>query len=225
MKPKQLLPAVMLLLLFSQHSFASGGNIMGQVVDTTNKLPLIDATVVLDCKGNQQSVMTNEHGYYYASNIPAGAYTIIVVNHGTTYKMAVNLATDQTREVNFNVSDVVDMPTIEVHYVEPVIDPVDPTKHILDRKQICEMPITKIAELAVNEPGVEEFNGQYYVHGARAGGLAYYVDGCKVLGDPGIPLCGLDSYRSYTDFIPAKYGDVTGGVIAIETRNYFKQNR
>jgi hypothetical protein len=89
MKPKQLLPAVILLLLFSgsRFSYASGGNIMGQVVDTSAKEPLGFATVVLDCKGSQRDFTTNENGYYYASNIPAGVYTVILVNEGKTYKI------------------------------------------------------------------------------------------------------------------------------------------
>jgi hypothetical protein len=36
-----------------------------------------------------------------------------------------------------------------------------------------------------------------------------------------IPLCGLDTYEIYTGFIPPKYGDTAGGVVVLETRNYF----
>ena len=63
----------------------------------------------------------------------------------------------------------------------------------------------------------------YYVRGSRSGGMAYYIDGGKVMGSPDIPLCGLDNYRMYSGHVPAKYGDALGGIVVIETRNYFSE--
>ena len=85
---KALLGRISALFLISLGSISSfAGNIMGQVMDTTNHKPLGDATVVLDCKGVQRNFTTNENGFYYASNIPGGEYQVVVVNMSSTYKL------------------------------------------------------------------------------------------------------------------------------------------
>ena len=45
----------------------------------------------------------------------------------------------------------------------------------------------------------------------------------------GVPPDAINSMTVYTGGLPARYGDVTGGVVAIETKSYFdlyqQQNR
>ena len=80
MKSKHFLQSacMLFLLLGFQFSFASysGGNVMGRVTDPDTKAPAGGVTVVLECLGNQMMVTTNDSGYYYASNLPAGIYTV-----------------------------------------------------------------------------------------------------------------------------------------------------
>jgi hypothetical protein len=181
----------------------------------------------LDCKGVQSVYYTNEHGFYYASNIPAGEYIVAVVNMNTTYKKTVAVSTDETREINFEVSGVIEIIPIEVNggvTEKPLLNVFDPDAIVLDRKDVKETLALNIHDIAGTQPGIVEVNGEDYVRGARAGSLVYYIDNCKTMGDPEIPLCGLDTYRVYTGFIPPKYGDTVGGVIVMETRNYFKEH-
>jgi outer membrane receptor protein involved in Fe transport len=52
--------------------------------------------------------------------------------------------------------------------------------------------------------------------------MAYYVDGVKVTGtNPGVSPDAISRVSVYTGGLPACYGDVTGGVVAIETKSYF----
>ena len=37
----------------------------------------------------------------------------------------------------------------------------------------------------------------------------------------GVPNEAINSFSVYTGGVPAKYGDVTGGIVAIETKSYF----
>jgi len=127
-----------------------------------------------------------------------------------------NKTLDLQLGVSINMKDVII--TFETN---PIIDPIDPQIDILKREDIRRMPIIGTGGLAEIKSGVVKSNGEYYVRGARAGGLAYYIDGCRVMGNPDIPLCGLDTYRMYNGFIPPKYGDATGGVVVMETRNFF----
>jgi outer membrane receptor protein involved in Fe transport len=48
-----------------------------------------------------------------------------------------------------------------------------------------------------------------------------YLDGVKISGGvPRVPPSAISSVSVYTGGLPARYGDVTGGVIVFETRTY-----
>jgi hypothetical protein len=67
-----------------------------------------------------------------------------------------------------------------------------------------------------------EETGQLYFRGARPESMGYYTDGVKqqdVL--RGVPGSSIGSMTVYVGGIPAKYGDITGGVVVIETKSYF----
>ena len=65
-------------------------------------------------------------------------------------------------------------------------------------------------------------NGELYFKGARNGTSVYYIDGIKLTGAlANLPARSYASIQVYTGGVPAKYGDTTGGVVAIETQSYF----
>jgi hypothetical protein len=220
---------LLLLAFVFQFSFASniGGSIMGQVTDPDTKEPVSFASVIFENQGTQKVFVTNESGYYYASNIPAGVYNITATymsKHITleNYK----LSNDENKTLDIQIGLAVDMGGVEIFTTSTrgsIVDPIDPQKDILIRDEIRRMPITSVVDIAGLKSGVVKSNGEYYVRGSRAGGLSYYIDGCRVMGNPDIPLCGLDTYRLYNGFIPPKYGDALGGVVVMETRNYFSE--
>jgi hypothetical protein len=220
---------LLMLCLFLHPAFAAlgGGSITGQVTDPETKEPVAFATVILESQGTQHEYTTNEHGYYYASNIMPGIYSITVAfmsKRATTPD--VKLSSDEQLALNFELGVAQAIGPVDIVATKgrkPLIDPLDPTNALLDRDDIKKMPITNISQVTEQQTGVVQVNGETYVHGARAGSVSYYIDGCLIMGSPDIPLCGLDTYRSYTGFIPPKYGDTTGGVIVMETRNYFSE--
>lgn len=230
MKNKKHLQVLLIVGLMMSHFFTfatTGGSVMGQVTDPESKEPIASATVIFDCKGNQLVFTTNDNGYYYASNIPAGTYKV-------TYMFMSNKITvpdyivgnDQTKQLDVALSmSVIGDDIIVVVDKSPVslINPLDPQLHILDRKIIKELAITNVSQIAAIEPGITEVDGQYYVKGSRQGSLSYYIDGCKIMGSPNIPLCGLQTFRTITGYVPARYGDSTGGVVVIDTRSYFTE--
>ena len=63
--------------------------------------------------------------------------------------------------------------------------------------------------------------GELYFKGSRSDAVAYYVDGVKMPSLAAVAPHSIASYSVYTGGLPAKYGDVTGGVVAIETMSYF----
>jgi len=230
MKTQNTIRAAGLLLLscLFQLSFANiiGGNLMGRVTDPETKEPIDGATVILENQGSQKVYYTNESGYYYASNVPAGVYniTITYMSNKTTVP-AYKIGNDDERALDIQLGMAVNMKdVIVVIDRDAIIDPLNPQSDILRHKDLKDTPIKVVSDIAEMKAGVVKQNGEYHVHGARAGGLAYYIDGCRVMGSPDIPLCGLDSYRMYSGYIPAKYGDSNGAVVVIETRNFFSEH-
>jgi hypothetical protein len=227
LKPFRVLSLLAAIFTFGL-SFAAfgGGSIVGQVTDPETKEPIEFATVVINCRGIEKVYITDAKGYYYAGNIPAGTYTITASYIGKTIQLEpVTVASDETREVNIALGNTITINEKTVYgkkSEKPLLNIFDPTAQTLDRADLAHKPITKVQDIPaiLNIPEIE---GNYYVRGSREGGLAWYIDGCKIMGDPNIPVCGVQTFRSYTNFLPAKYGDTNGGVVVIETRNWFTE--
>ena len=217
----------MLLMLGFQLVSATpgGGSVMGRVTDPDTKAPLADITVVFECQGSQKGFTTNDSGYYYTSNLPAGLYSVtasFMSNHVTITGVKVGDGDQKIVDIEFSASLTLTIDTI-IRFRNPLIDPIDIgiDKHY--RIDFIDKPVTKLAELIETAPGVTEVNGVFYVKGAREGSLTYVIDGSPVM-VADIPLCGLETYTVYTGFIPVKYGDTVGGVVVMETRNFFSEN-
>jgi hypothetical protein len=107
----------------------------------------------------------------------------------------------------------------------PLIDPEEPGKTTLIHTQIKRDPTRKnLVKLASTAgPGVYKApnSDDLYFKGARADAMVYFVDGVKMNTLTGVPPDAVNSISVYTGGVPAKYGDFTGGVIAIETKTYF----
>ncbi len=228
MKTKLTRAAGLLLLLLTSHflfAASGGGSIMGQVVDPDTKDPVDGAMVVLENQGTEKLFYTNEKGYYYASNIPAGVYKVTVsyLSHKSIVE-GVKVSSDESYVVDVALAVTTTMTEIPITtYRVPLVDDIDIRNGTLERNIIKNMPLVSVGELGETQAATVKIGNDYYVRGARAGGMAYYIDGGKVMGSPNIPLCGLQTYRMYDGFIPAKYGDALGGVVVIETRNYFSE--
>ena len=78
--------------------------------------------------------------------------------------------------------------------------------------------------ISVSVPGVKlsDDGQQLYFRGSRPQNVSTFVDGVKLpeSGIPRIPRGAIKNISVYTGGVPAKYGDVTGGVIIYETKSY-----
>lgn len=200
---------------------------MGRVTDPDTKAPAGGVTVVIECRGNNTMVTTNDSGYYYASNLPSGIYTITAAymsNHSTVTN--VKVGADDQKIVDVELSTgvaITEIPIVTTRTYHPaIIDPYQITTARLERSDFTKEAINKVSDITARQAGVTDINGVFYVRGAREGSLVYYIDGgLAMAASENIPLVGLDTYEIYTGYIPARYGDTVGGVVVLETRNYF----
>lgn len=228
MKTLKVLPLLCALLLLSALARAGGtGSIIGHVIDTSsNDAPVDFANVVLVSQGNNLNYQTDLNGFFYATNIATGSYDIKVSYLGKVYVMNdVAVQAEQSIEIDFKLGIVTTLDSIVVSVKKPagaLFNKLDPYDGTLTSTTLDNKPIQTVTSIIELYPSVMVIDDQVYIKGARDGSLKYVIDGSPTMGGGGsIPMCGLQSYRPYLAFIPAKFGDTTGGIAAIETRSFF----
>ncbi len=64
-----------------------------------------------------------------------------------------------------------------------------------------------------------------YMRGSRTGSNGYYIDGNRVVGTGNVPGLGIAEIIVLTGGVPAEYGDCTGGLVIITTKDYKTEMR
>ena len=205
------------------------GEIHGKVLDDTGEgIPF--CVVRAQQGGTSLGVEADVDGRFALKPLPVGEYEVSVLYPGYQTYLIEGVRVDPgliTRLKDVVLTSVL-KPVVVERYIweEPLIRPDDPSRMVMTTAQIKTNATRKdpVKMIASMTPGVTKARNsdELYFRGSRAGAMAYYVDGVKVTGtDPGVPSGAINSVSVYTGGLPAKYGDVTGGVVAIETKSYF----
>lgn len=210
---------IVLLLLTGPLAMAQLGKISGKLTDNGTELPftrlqLRDGSTIID------QTQTDIDGNYKFAKIEPGQYQIyaksgeiertfgIVISPGETeYK---DLAMTVRTEDNIIYADEI--------FTE------DPIQFItLTRKEIKAMPNTRTSmiDYVGSLPGITQpdHGKNVNVRGQRPGGTVMFVDGQKVYGDNQVPQAAINQVTMVSGGVPAEFGDVTGGIILINTYN------
>jgi hypothetical protein len=218
-------------LLLSLCIHAQPGEIHGRILDA-DSVPLYMASAVA-LRGDQLVGATaDEQGRFVLKPLQPGIYTVRVSYVGKVAHEEVNVRVNPdkiTRLGSITLKSNTDLIGIEVVYNRwepPLIDPEEPSKLTLVASQFEDNPLRKnpVALIASSSPDIYKApnSEELYFRGSRSDAMAYFVDGVKVPGRlSGVPPASIASITMYTGGLPARYGDVTGGVVAIETKSYF----
>lgn len=93
------------------------------------------------------------------------------------------------------------------------------SRSTITREDISRLPVRSVNGIASTVGGVntnESFD-EIYIRGSRNGTDAYYLDGIRISNPDAIPKSFIGNVNVYTSGIPANYGDLTGGVISVES--------
>lgn len=205
------------------------GEIHGKVIDDEGA-PLIFVNVIAEQGALRSGAETDDQGRYVLKPLPAGVYTV-----RTSFTGLIGVEISQVRvdaDLINTMADIVMAPgvmgAVEVkayRWEEPLIRKDDPARMTITASQIKTNAVRKdpVAMVAKFTPGVTKAsNGDgLYFRGARTDAMCYFVDGVKMQALTGVPPDAINSITVYTGGLPAKYGDVTGGVVAIDTKSYF----
>lgn len=205
------------------------GEIHGKVKGSSGEAVMF-GVVRAEQGGVVHGVEAGEDGRFVLKPLPSGEYTVTV--------QAAGYHTDTIFGVRVDPGLIVRLPDVVLssllatvvvkgyHWEEPLIRVDDPSRMVITAVQIKKNPtrLDPVRMIASLTPGVTKAAGsdELYFRGSRTGAMAYYVDGVKVTGsNPGVSAEAISRISIYTGGLPACYGDVTGGVVAIETKSYF----
>lgn len=205
-------------LVFAQNT----GKIAGVVTDAGTGDPLPGAQVIL--VGTTLGTITDADGNYFVIGVPVGTYDVQArfVGYQENTVSGVNVSSGYTQEVNFALSEGVDLGEIVVEYERPLIqkDAVGVPK-IVDAEQIVNLPVRGATAVAAIQAGVvnDEGSGTLNVRGGRGAEVTYYIDGVKVVGTAALPQSAVQEQEMIIGNISARYGDAMSGIINITTKS------
>lgn len=232
-------------LLFSNFyvfSQAGLGTLKGKVKDAVNGTPLgMSKVVIIQNSAAKGGAQTDANGEFQINGIQPGTYNVKVTNAEGYQPYMIEEVSISPDRITFLDNIVLNKPGQSgtekekdltevkvVRYKVPLIDKDGGASGAkVTRQDISRMPVRSAAAIAQSVGGVnsDEGSGAISVRGSRSDATYYFIDGIKVRGSSNLPKSALEEVSVITGGVPANYGDVTGGVIAITTRgpasNYF----
>jgi hypothetical protein len=224
------------LLIFSV-SFVSGqstGSIKGKVIEKGTKLPISNAHVYIEIGGQKVGTLTNLDGEFHLKTLQSGTHELHVVSMGFSDYVLSGINVFPGRPTFLDDIKMQDHAltlggddgfVVKAEYVRKVIDPLDPTMKSLVAEEFENMPgnhnINEIVKTISPEIQMPDNGAGMIVRGARSGSSQYMLDGMKMENMSSVVAYSINSVSVYTGGIPAQYGDMTGGIIIIETKSYF----
>jgi hypothetical protein len=227
-----------LSLLPAAHAQATGGNLIGKVLDKSGS-PLPGATVTVTQKetGLTRNTVTESDGNFRLPSLPSGTYTVQVELNGfataTSENVTISVATQ--REITFDLSPSTVSETINVVAEAPLVQTTPAVGAVIDQKQIENLPLNgrQFANLAVLAPGTSlNYNsdptkpGQLTIalNGGIGRNVNFIVDGGDNTDDTiggalqNFNLESVQEFNIQTQQYKAEYGRSSGGVLTVVTK-------
>jgi outer membrane receptor protein involved in Fe transport len=222
---------VLLFLGASSVAFGQAGDITGRVVDE-KKEPVINAVVqAFDGGILKGTAVSDIDGNYDIKPLEPATYFLVVKALGFNDQKITDIVVSPDKTTGVNVAMEIKSNTLGavtiVRYKTPLVDPyATGSNGHLDKDQIDHAPVLTTDELVALTPGVyqqsrrQDDRSGVSIGGSRSEGTLYIIDGVQKRGNYGTNLSqgSIEQIEVLTSGIPAKYGDVSGGVVNITTR-------
>jgi len=223
-----LLGFICIFLTPSLYAQVGSGTLKGKLTDSETGEPLPFVNIVLQ-SGDRQVAggATDFDGDYTIKPIPPGTYNVLVsyVGYNAQQINSVRVNNEKITFLDIKLESGVKLDEFEViEYTVPLIDKDGgSTGATVTRDDIVKMPGRSATSIATTVGGVQQTNDGVSIRGAREGNTFFYIDGIKIRGSTNLPKAAIEEVQVLTGGIPANYGDVTGGLIAITTRGASSQ--
>lgn len=220
------------LLFFASFSFGQGsmGDVMGTMFEKSDsKEPAFMAKVWVENGAAKIGAIVDENGRFRISAIPVGTYKLYgqygldSLTRDIVFKVEANGIVNVGRIDILEDVQITDVVVVKGQISAPLINFGDAGQKRIDVLDIMQSPVrnspadliaSKNSDIKVTD------DGELIIRGARAGDMAYFIDGIKMQEMKAIPSVAIGGITVYSSAIPAAYGDTTGGVIIMETKSY-----
>jgi len=180
--------------------------------------------------GTAFAAVSNERGYYFINNVPAGVFIVRAQYIGFAPAEARNVRVyaGQTLTVDFSLEQhAVEVTGVTVRVEQTPIVPRDQvtSKMILQGEMIQVLPVDVMTDMLRLQPGVVEGRGgNLTLRGGRPGEAATYIDGALVRSLTGAQTISVGSNALVevsvtTGAMGAEYGEAQSGVVSLVTRS------
>lgn len=205
------------------------GTISGQVLDSDNGESLIGVNVII--KGTSFGTATDFDGNYSINNIKVGEYAIEFSYIGYERKLFTGIVVKPNETTILNTTLGMQALTSDQEVVivgeRPIFDVEKSNSSAkVSKDDIQASTVRKIQDVVGLQAGVVKDATGIYIKGGRAYETGYVVDGVSAqdpLAGTGFGLdLGSNSFQSVevtTGGVGAEYGDVTSGVVAVQTQD------
>ncbi len=219
---------LLFFLLVPGAAFAQG-SIAGRITDAQSGQTLVGVNVIVS--GTTQGAASESDGAYRIPTIAPGSYNIRVsyIGYETKLFTGIEVIDGETTELDVALSRAVLSTEDEVVIVgeDPLIDVEQArTKVSITSETIEAAPLSDIQEVIATQVGVISTPSGLHIRGGRAGETGYFVDGVSAkdpLAGTGFGLdLGSNAFSEVsvtTGGVGVQYGDVTSGVVSVETRD------
>ena len=218
------------ILVGTEINAQGSGAIRGQVLDAQTNEPVGFANVYVKYGSDLIGTTTDLEGRFLIKPLNPSTYnvTISFVGYQKTTIEGIRVSANKIEfmgEIKLQ-KGIEGKEFVFLEYKDKLIDPEDPMAIPLRWKDIERNPQLRNIEGLIASVGsgvYQKDEGQpLHFRGARSDANHYFVDGIKVKGPGlGIPSSSIGEMTVYTGGVPAQYGDITGGVVIVETKSYF----
>ncbi len=219
---------VAILVCISGAVYGQGAGVKGILKDEQGN-PIVNANVEVTQGGIVSGrELTDFDGNYTVRPLNGGRYDVKFSYLGRSVTVTgVIVPANQLVTVNSRLTTSTEIKGIEVNavrgYVVPIIDPEKPGgSTTITKERLTQGNIRSAAEAVTLSAQVQtNRNGGISIGGGRSSGTKYIIDGVQL--NPGQsnfvnPAPGnVEAITTYSSGVPARYGDASGGVVAITT--------
>lgn len=206
------------------------GKVQGRVIDAQTGQPLAGAQIVV--VGTRLGNITNEDGFYFINNVPAGLHDIQAqyIGYQTTTVRDQRVLAGQTMTVDFSLTpEAIALEPITVEGERSPLVPRDKTvsKAIVTGDVVEALPLDNVRAVITLQPGVVEYGDSrgLVVRGGRPGEASVYVDGVLVRAfnrglqaQLDVGTNAVEEVNILTGGYGAEYGQAQSGIINYVTK-------
>ena len=204
----------------------TSGKIAGRVVDATTGQPLAYASVVV--LGTTLGATAQADGSFVIIRVPVGTHSIraMMMGYDTATRTNIAVDADRTTSVEFSLEPKVAATLDEIN-VKGQREQIDfkssSTKHVVESKELTQLPVDSFQEAIALRSGVVAQGGQLHFRGGRTGEVLYMVDGIPVRdplvgGQVDLATLAMSESEVLLGGLDAQYGNAQSGIVNVSTR-------